>query len=119
MDYLLVNFSNENGAVDARIGWSNDGFAFADNRKVAYAILTDIRAEELGDKSPKQLMKHLQTALTEQAQDDETTIRGEAHKARNYIGHALFNDTKIVVNISAESETVNDELTLALYNAAA
>lgn len=110
-NHLLIRFTNESGMTHAEVGPSIDGYNFSAPQRAALVIYGSER--EVAEKGLPELVKGLPNAIARQLQDTDNDefIRGQAHKARNYIADALLRkDVQIVYATSANDETLDDLL---------
>jgi hypothetical protein len=103
--YLIIRFSNENGVIDAEIGWSSDGRAFANAKTNAHAILPG-DPNDLVDMTMRHLVSTLCATLPEQAKDTDEFISVQAATALAHIAEAVHLERRIVYTLDADSENL-------------
>lgn len=105
--YLPIRFSNENDLIDAHVGWSTNGWMFADERATAFAILPG-NADGLVDMTLRQLVQSLLETLPRQAEDADEFISGMARKALAYFTDAVAAGNTIIYTMDADGESFPD-----------
>ena len=101
-EFLIIRFSNENGVIEAEIGWSADGRVFSDPKETALVILPG-KSTMLVDKTMRQLVASLCETLPEQAADDDEHIRNHADKALGYLADAVHSEREIDYTLDADA----------------
>ncbi len=100
--YLIIRFSNESGVIAADVGWSADGWVFADPKATAHAILPGAPAMLL-DMTMRQLVTSLCESLPAQAADEEQFIRENAEMFLGYIADAVHSEREIIYTLDADA----------------